>query len=438
MVFRDDYGFTVYNQRLKDSPQKPELQARKYLTDFAFSEDKERRLLIVYYAGHGFSDDEVQSSDIKLTGLVYDEYPSFYEAHVQHRKLRPRHPKSKSVQGKENDILWSNVETAIKKLDAEVLLIFDCCHAGRLCPSVRGTTSYMEFFGSCSEDQTTRSAGPRSFTSALIWALRELAKEPEPFNTAKLRWKIKQHEHFPEEQVPALFPRFGSGDIVIVRRSLADTLTHAVPGKSEKERAMHYKESIDIRLHFDCLVGDDIIRSTADGIKVLKNNEKLHLNRIDFQGKFSLFEKAATLIRQRSVSAATPIDQEATDLQLQMVSSPVAERNTPLPGTDAQQANTGFKRATKSLPVPTITEPDATRHLPPMQTQANTTQGDQSFAYHFSAIGWKVCLLVCSSSRWLKIRVSVFPGACHRLTLTTIRFEFCNSDQRSIRNSHSK
>ena len=67
-VFRNLYGFKVYNEHLRDCASRPELQVRKYLTDFAHDEDDERTLLIVYYAGHGFSDDEVKPGDIKWTG----------------------------------------------------------------------------------------------------------------------------------------------------------------------------------------------------------------------------------------------------------------------------------------------------------------------------------------------------------------------------------
>ena len=327
----------------------------------------------------------------------------FLHTDTRRRSLRPRRTRSKLARARRNEVLWSNVETSIKDLEADVLLLFDCCHAGRLCQVSRGPEGYFEFFGSCTADQTTRSPGPESFTSALIWALKELAKEPKAFTTAKLQWQIKQHKHFPEHQVPSRSSRYNIGEIVIARRSLAEKLGNSDFEREEKERAVHHKESIDIRLHFDCLVRDDIVRQAADAMKALKENEKLRLTRIDFQGKVSLFEKAATIIRNRGASVVSPIDQTDSGLQMPFVDSPIEEAVSYVSDGDARIANTALKRTSKLLPTLSVTGPVA---LVPAGPRSQPWMEEESLAFHFKAIGWKLCMLASSSHKWLRIRVS--------------------------------
>lgn len=68
-VFEDLYGFTVHNKQFHNRDKtRSVLQARKYLSQFAHDEDGERRLLIVYYAGHGYKHEQQQGSNLKLAG----------------------------------------------------------------------------------------------------------------------------------------------------------------------------------------------------------------------------------------------------------------------------------------------------------------------------------------------------------------------------------
>lgn len=65
-LFRDKYHFNVKEALLNDK-KKAQIQISKMLVDFVYEFDDKHTLLIVYYAGHGSSD---QGTDLKLLGQV--------------------------------------------------------------------------------------------------------------------------------------------------------------------------------------------------------------------------------------------------------------------------------------------------------------------------------------------------------------------------------
>ena len=156
-------------------------------------------------------------------------------------------------------IVWSAVETAIKNTFADVLLIFDCCDAGRLARPLREAhpKSYFLFLGACAADQTTVGPGEDSFTTALTWSLKELAKKGEAFSTAELRHKIMDHEKFGKTgQMPVLAERRAPYEhIMISGKGMA--LPKATPAASATERQKEFnrKEYIDLRFQYDHQVG---------------------------------------------------------------------------------------------------------------------------------------------------------------------------------------
>src|SRR5438034_4531070 len=89
-----------------------------------------------------------------------------------------------------NSIAWHSAETIIADTDVDVLVIFDCCHAGSLCRPYRSRHGRcFEFLAACTADKKTRKPGPDSFTSALIWALKELVEKPF-FSSTELQHMI--------------------------------------------------------------------------------------------------------------------------------------------------------------------------------------------------------------------------------------------------------
>ncbi|KAK5119198.1 hypothetical protein LTR85_007812 [Meristemomyces frigidus] len=329
-VFEKSYGFKVYNRHFSASGPKPELQARFHLAEFARAENGDRVLLIVYYAGHGYSNEDTGNVGLTLAGNVR---PSKKITEAEHRARL--------------HIAWSKVEQGIRGLDADVLLIFDCCQAGALCRQ-RGSDAYFEFLGSCAGDQATSSAGDHSFTRALICALQKLALEDSPFDTERLQTEIRQYHNFPKDQVPVLSNRTDlSGHIVIDRRALS-----TADNAATRPAASRLRDSIDITLHFRSHVNEEVIQKTANELRPVKDNKKLGISRIDFHRKSSRIEKAAAkLLRERSTSNVTPTGQSPFSLQMPSAAavevgsllnpnsiSPAATPTTPLlpVGDDAQ------------------------------------------------------------------------------------------------------
>jgi hypothetical protein len=110
-----------------------------------------------------------------------------------------------------NQIVWNEAECLINGTDADMLLVFDCCHAGQLA----GTTTrefsnkIFEFLGATQANSTTKAPGAESFTSALIWALKAFSNDVGGFTTSQLFTKILEAPDFPldDGQRPCLTER---------------------------------------------------------------------------------------------------------------------------------------------------------------------------------------------------------------------------------------
>lgn len=102
-------------------------------------------------------------------------------------------------------MVWNSAEVIIKETKGEVLVIFDCCYAGDLELGVRAPLPRraFEFLAATSAKSTTRKPGPRSFTSALIHSMKDLAKSGS-FSTQELVSRIKYAPNFPKDQWPRL------------------------------------------------------------------------------------------------------------------------------------------------------------------------------------------------------------------------------------------
>lgn len=169
-----------------DTITPPQAQAFMHLSSFVKHHDASRTLLIVYYAGHGY-----HSS--KGTGyLALSGKPIYYEdARIA------------------ASIEWNEVERTLVATSSDVLVIFDCCHAGLLCRSAQdglvNRTRIFQYLGACESEQRTKSSGSQSFTAAIIWALKELAEESD-FPITTLVKKIEARAEFPHhQQRPVLF-----------------------------------------------------------------------------------------------------------------------------------------------------------------------------------------------------------------------------------------
>ena len=57
----------MYNRQI-DVKKRPQQQALAHLATFVYEEDDEQGLLVIYYAGHGYSDVNMKSGDMMLAG----------------------------------------------------------------------------------------------------------------------------------------------------------------------------------------------------------------------------------------------------------------------------------------------------------------------------------------------------------------------------------
>ncbi|MCJ1383053.1 hypothetical protein MMC17_006166 [Xylographa soralifera] len=185
-VFKDIFSYDIHNITLKAHTGKTaQSQINFVVAKFVSDEDRPKRLLIVYYAGHGT--------------------PGHMPGHLElYGKSTPR-----MVQGELNKVIWNRAEDLLQETQADVLEIFDCCYAGNLGNVRSPPTRAFEYLAATAPGATTRSPGPESFTSALIWALKALVAEGRPFTTQQLVNKIKNGgaPGFPNNQKPVLSKR---------------------------------------------------------------------------------------------------------------------------------------------------------------------------------------------------------------------------------------
>lgn len=109
-VFEDSYGYKVSRcvlQNDKDGINKISIDFRKLLSDAtqAISDSGKQNLFILHYIGHG--------------GRYEGEVPGTFEYFWQPTKT-----------SRERAFNWSAEERSLTMLSCDILLLFDCCHAG--------------------------------------------------------------------------------------------------------------------------------------------------------------------------------------------------------------------------------------------------------------------------------------------------------------------
>ncbi|KAF2236188.1 hypothetical protein EV356DRAFT_565642 [Viridothelium virens] len=274
-IFKELYGFKVRNKKLSNKIR-AQLQIVQHLVNFLsdFEDERSSVLLIIYYAGHGWahrSDDaEQHETQLRLVGQTTQE----------------QKPKEKF----RNTIMWDEAEKNIANAEADVLLIFDCCHAGLLGRS--HATKRFESLAACTAEMTTRPPGDDSFTTALCWALEKLQKlhsqERSFFTTSELRRTIMEHQNFPKRQIPQLTERMPSSSHIVI--APYGTKPPAIPAEEREDPNRAEKASyIDLRFHFDDC-NNEKIYDVARCLKDMVQDRQLLSHRIDLLGKDSVWK----------------------------------------------------------------------------------------------------------------------------------------------------
>jgi hypothetical protein len=175
---------------------------------------------------------------------------------------------------------------------ADVLLIFDCCFAGKLCGTLDRrsfSTRIFEFLGGTSSNGLARLPGKESFTRALIWALEELADEKDGFTTSRLYSKILIAPDFPHhEQTPVLSERRGD----CLKRLVLAPL-EAPPNKEQQEEPktpplekFSFECSLTLQLLFPKLPNTADVEEMCNGFKELVRTGELKANQIIWRGMY--------------------------------------------------------------------------------------------------------------------------------------------------------
>lgn len=277
-VFETFYKFSVQFKRLH-LEKHPQVQAAKHVADFIHDEDDCGRLLIIYYGGHGDSE-ATAPGRIKLAGRIPDDDAE-----------------------RDMCIEWNDIESSVlTKTKADVLVIFDCCYAGVLCrPAFRGPRRTFQYVAACKAWQRTKSAGPESFTSAMIWALRNLAYLKES-TVGKFVDTLMEHESFPRDTQEAVVYgiRFGlvDEDIWISETQTKGAGDSGVSSTDLEQRISSVRNDgrptadiLDLRFDFSEPATKSNIEDTARALKkLLLANEDLRFHRITLLDHASFLE----------------------------------------------------------------------------------------------------------------------------------------------------
>ncbi|KAL8646672.1 MAG: hypothetical protein Q9210_006000 [Variospora velana] len=175
-VFTKNFGYHVTIQYLDaKQEQRLQVQVNAKVAIFVHEHDGPNTLLIVYYAGHG-------------------KPGEFFGDLVIFGQTSPNDPRDAKKRAR-NKVVWNKTEELLRPAAADVLEIFDC---------------RFEYLAATKDQKTTAVPGPKSFTSALIFALEAL-REQKPkgrFTTDELLRKIKNDApDFPTDQTPELSDR---------------------------------------------------------------------------------------------------------------------------------------------------------------------------------------------------------------------------------------
>lgn len=189
---------------------------------------------------------------------------------------------------------WNDSEHLLRKTDADVLVILDCCESGTLRFSERSRSQRLfEMLTACDAGESTRFPGPHSFTSALISALEGLEKEKR-FNTCKLRQKIMEVPNFPENQHPMLYPRPFPASGPINEEHITLEICGGQQNEEQDTLGISREEMkvggdyVDLRFHFKGTVSKEEITILASAMKQLLQRGELSLRRVGFVRKGNL------------------------------------------------------------------------------------------------------------------------------------------------------
>ncbi|MCJ1229928.1 hypothetical protein MMC12_006599 [Toensbergia leucococca] len=269
-VFEETFNFQVQCERLKQHKNKTaQAYINKIVADWVWEYDGPRTLLIVYFAGHGRKG--AKPGDLHLAGKTS---PTDIRAHL-------------------DSVIWNRTEENLRDTQADVLEIFDCCYAGNIAVTRGGAQGYersFEFLAAADADFRTPGPGETSFTSALIWALKDLAEKSHRFTTCDLLNKIrKDAPNFSREQIPILSKRDKIASEFIVLEPLSSQTENAAELPSPTSgsilpQSVHTQAILTLKFIFDNSPTLQDIQALGDNLNIVVQKNHLRVNRIMWGG----------------------------------------------------------------------------------------------------------------------------------------------------------
>ena len=204
----------------------------------------------------------------------------------------------KGTSKKLSRVLWEEVEHQLERAHADLLVIFDCCHAGLLAnddPRGPPPTRIFEFLGATLHNKKALGPGESSFTSALVWALEQLVHEPDGFTTSQLRAKVRKAPNFERSrQEPVWSPRGRNPSLFRLKicpldqypvlnsspldHRLSDTVL--VPEAPEENNQIY----LQLQLTFDNKPSKQHISALAEGLKNIVKYQDVPLKQVRWKG----------------------------------------------------------------------------------------------------------------------------------------------------------
>ncbi|KAK7918081.1 hypothetical protein PG985_009955 [Apiospora marii] len=295
-LFKERFKFETNRVVLtNDSETLAQNQLNFQLAKFVNEKDGMNTLLIVYYAGHGFSEYGMPGNDREIL------------------KLTPSTTMPRENITDPHEVVWDSADALIRKTRADVLVIFDCCHAGELERGVRAYNNHraFEYLAATSANSTTKAPGPRSFTSALIWSLEHLLEKHTYFSTQELVRTIHiDAPNFPDDQCP----RLSEGLRPTMRKIMIAPLT-----EESKEKAAEANQAVAadnlmkrrtrdllLRFNFDGDITESMIQVLASQLKQLIQRGDIQAKAVSWEGTDSYITPGVYHLDYKEVMIAQP------------------------------------------------------------------------------------------------------------------------------------
>jgi hypothetical protein len=199
----------------------------------------------------------------------------------------------------------------------------------------------FEYLGATASYAVTPGPGKRSFTRALIWALKDLGKGSDPpnlFTTTQLVRRIREAPDFCRRQVPTLNSRESTSCQRLILCPLPSTKQQN--DDAVKSPTKSTTEILKLNFHFESASGDTELRALANIlVRHITTTQRGSLHRVTFGGIIgvkSAVHNAIDIWRRRSGSAI--INPISTISLLRPESEPDIHQQQPSPISEQQSA----------------------------------------------------------------------------------------------------